>query len=350
VLPVISCGSDSDGDGVPDTDDCAPEDAARYPGAVETPNDGIDSNCDGDDNPRDDGDDDDDAADDDDPAIFDSTETVTGDFSCVGNLPAVQAPQDDAVRLQILDFADDVLVYGAKVEIWSGNDPSAGTAAAYRVDDEDDGATDGAVELASGVLQSCSHFAVRVWTERDPQETYQTFQVNNSVIAPGFTDDLTSVSFATYNLISLALGLEPEPGKGIAAGKFTDCNGDPVEYGEASVGSLDLATGAVTEPADGYAVRYFDDEDPDSEQPHISADGLFAAVNVPPGAEQTLMTWGIPQDEAHCIKTTGGDTIWSDKNSAMCLLGYSAIVVQPDSVNIANVELRPYPAACYVTR
>ena len=39
---------DADCDGVPDEDDCAPEDARTYPGAVELPYDGIDNDCAGD--------------------------------------------------------------------------------------------------------------------------------------------------------------------------------------------------------------------------------------------------------------------------------------------------------------
>jgi hypothetical protein len=37
---------DSDGDGVPDSEDCAPDDASVYPGAEEVPYDGLDNDCD----------------------------------------------------------------------------------------------------------------------------------------------------------------------------------------------------------------------------------------------------------------------------------------------------------------
>jgi CARDB protein/putative metal-binding protein len=40
-------GFDRDGDGYDDSIDCAPTDASINPGAVDTPNDGIDQNCDG---------------------------------------------------------------------------------------------------------------------------------------------------------------------------------------------------------------------------------------------------------------------------------------------------------------
>lgn len=340
-----ACAADADGDGTPDDLDCAPSDAAIHPGAVETAGDGIDSDCDGDDNPSETGDDDDDDDDDVDPADFDSTATVGGDFSCKGNLPDVTVGDTGDVVLTVLDFEEDEPVAGANVQVWPGNNPEAGSAAAETYLDATD--INGRFTVPSGVLNACALFAVRVWTEFEPQETYQTYQVNVAVAGtPPYAEDLNSVAFSTYNLLPLTVGVEPEPGKGIAAGRWTDCNGDPVEGGEASVGTLDRATGTVTE-ATGYAMRYFSDESPDGDQMHISADGLFGALNVPPGAQQTLMVWGIPQDEAHCETTTGGDIIWSVENSAMCLLGTSAIVVQPDSVNIANVELRPYPNACY---
>lgn len=40
---------DEDGDGITSTDDCDDTDASIYPGAPETPGDGVDSNCDGND-------------------------------------------------------------------------------------------------------------------------------------------------------------------------------------------------------------------------------------------------------------------------------------------------------------
>ena len=40
---------DSDGDGISDAEDCAPDDPTRYTGADDPENDGIDQNCDGED-------------------------------------------------------------------------------------------------------------------------------------------------------------------------------------------------------------------------------------------------------------------------------------------------------------
>jgi hypothetical protein len=185
-----------------------------------------------------------------------------------------------------------------------------------------------------------------VWTEFDPPETYQTFQ-NNIVFsgAPPYSVDLNSVSYATYQLLPLTVGVEPAAGKGIAAGRVTDCNGDPVGGAEASVGTVDWSNGSVTD-AEGYAMRYFRDDDPAHDQLWISDDGLFGGMNVPPGEEWSLLIWGIPQDEAHCRTTEGGEVIRPESNAAYCLLGLSSITVQPDSVNIANVKLNPVPAGC----
>jgi hypothetical protein len=50
-LAVAGCSgntvTDTDGDGSGDVQDCAPEDPAIYPGAADTPGDGVDQNCDG---------------------------------------------------------------------------------------------------------------------------------------------------------------------------------------------------------------------------------------------------------------------------------------------------------------
>lgn len=340
TLALTACPpADSDGDGSPDSEDCAPDDPERYPGATETPGDGVDSDCDGADNPAA-GDDDDAEAD---PGDFDSVDTVTGDWTCKGTLSEpVQGVTGEFIG-RVEDFQEEDPVPSAHVRIWTDNDPTGDPADAV------DSLTDvnGEFVIESGWIHACQPLAARVWTEFDPPETYQTFQID--IVVAGtepYTATLNSVSYSTYQLLPLTVGVEPQPGKGIAAGRVYDCAGDPVGNGEASVGTLDRDTGAVVE-AQGYAMRYFKNEDPDQGQLWISEDGLFGGMNVPPGEEWNLMIWGIPQDEAHCETTTAGDVIRPAQNAAYCLLALTSIHVQPDSVNIANVDLKPFPDECY---
>ena len=339
MVALTACPvGDSDGDGSPDDLDCEPENDDVFPGAEELPGDGVDSNCDGSDNPTDNGGDDDDARTD--PGVFDSTDAVTGDWSCVGNLPELLPGVPGVFNGLVEDFQEDDPVAGARVRIWLDNDPTGANPDGEFVSD-----SSGAFVMEDGIV-SCTPFAVRVWTEFEPPETYQTFQVDVAVAgAPPFSEVLNSVAYSTYQLLPLTVGVEPEAGKGIAAGRMRDCEGDPIGGGEASVGTLDLDTGEVTDAPD-YQMRYFENEDPEQNQLNISEDGLFGGMNVPPGS-WNLLIWGIPQDEAHCVTTTGGDVIETDRNEAYCLLGFSSLEVQPDSVNIANVNLRPFPDACY---
>ena len=357
ILALVACGpgstggtggTDEDGDGYSPPDDCNDSDPDIHPGAEDVVGDMVDSDCDDADGPA--GDDDDTATDDDDavavdPGDFDTTETITGDFSCVGNLPAPTLGENGDLVGLIEDFQDEFGVPSAFVELWLDNDPSTGDP-----DWEGQSSNDppiGQFTTEGEIIAACAPFAARVYTDAIPQETYQTFEVGIVVAGvPPFAETFNSVSYSTYQLLPLKVGVEPLDGLGIAAGRMRDCNADPVGNGEASVGTIDFGTGVVTD-AEGYRMRYFDDESPDGAQMNISADGLFGGLNVPPGDQQTLMVWGIPQDEAHCLTTTGGDIIWSEDNSALCLLGTSTMVVQPDSVNIANVNLRPLPAACY---
>jgi len=344
---VTGCGgTDEDGDGFSPPEDCDDTNAAIFPTADELSGDDLDSNCDGDREPTT-GDDDDGGSDSTDPGDFDTTEMVTGDWSCKeGSQEVPPAGASGALEGIVEDFQDEEPVAAARVQLWPGNDPTDSTATMWELESPFTDA-EGAFEVPEGTVSACSPFAARVWTEFEPQLTYQTYQVG--IIVAGetpFSATFNSVSYATYNLLPLTVGVEPEPGKGIAAGRMTDCLDEPIANAEASVGVVDWATGEITPPDGDYAMRYFVDEDPNGSQNHISDDGLFGAMNVSPGQSLSLLTWGIPQSESHCETTTGGELIWNTDNSALCLLAYSTINVQPDSVNIANVPLKPYPDSC----
>lgn len=348
VLGACVVSTDTDGDGHGDDIDCDPNDPAVYPGAAEVATDAVDSDCDGDLSDTSEAGDDDDDDDDDttapaDPGDLDATEAVTGDWSCKGTFTVPPTPGEVGVlEGVVLDFESDIEVPAAHVAIWGENDPGSGLAAAEEYETD----TEGAFATGADVIQACVPFAARVWTEFDPPETYPTYEINMMVAgSPPWSETFNSVAYSTYNLLPLTVGVEPEVGKGIAAGRLTDCVGANVANAEVSVGSVDFATGVVTGATD-YSTRYFLDESPDGGQMHTSEDGLFGAMNTPPGEDWTLLVWGIPQSETHCETDAYGAVIRPETNPAMCLLAWTAIYVIPDSVNISNIPLKPWPDLC----
>ena len=95
--------SDLDGDGTPDSEDCAPLDARIHPGADDFAGDFTDSDCDGDDGEL--GDDDDSAGDDDDTA-GDDDDTAGDDDDTAGDDDDT-ADDDDDTADDDDDTADD---------------------------------------------------------------------------------------------------------------------------------------------------------------------------------------------------------------------------------------------------
>jgi len=154
-------------------------------------------------------------------------------------------------------------------------------------------------------------------------------------------EEFTSVSEDTYALIPLILGISPAADKGIAAGRFKDCAGENIEGGEMVLtpADVDWQTFDPAQQPDGVFVRYFEEETPSRGQEWTSADGLFGAIDVPPGSWRVVM-WGIV-DGVECADA-------HPEHSPVCPISYGEVFVVPDSVNISNVELVTYPAACLV--
>ncbi len=313
ALPACRGTGDDDDDTVADDDDTATDD--------------------------DDTDGDDDVTDDDDDYRHELTVTdpVSGDFSCLGEQLDPPVPWDDSAPLYayVRDFSEDDAIAGAKALLWTSNDPSDEGQADFSFDTGTDHT--GAISIDDGLVNSCEPFAYKVWTEWTPPETMPTYQMSN-VLAPvgdpEWSDfEMISVSYATYQIIPLSLAIQPDETKGIAAGKFQDCVGDPIEGGQV------LVVDDNGDKAEDVYIRYFVDELPDRDQPCTSEDGIFGAIDVPQGKWE-MQLWGVLD--------AGMPECPEEEVDGRCLLASATVFVIPNSVNIANADMKPFPDACYV--
>ena len=207
------------------------------------------------------------------------------------------------------DFETGKGVADASLELYFGDRYVDGGADYETVSNSDGDVT--------GTLMSCTPTTYRVYTDPDLAETKITIQSHE---VWGYEEDLAhgadfnSVSSTTYNIIPGLLGITVQPGQGIVAGTAYGCggDGDPIEGAQVIV--RDAETGDYLED---YVVKYFVDEFPNREQPNTSEDGLWVAVNVPPGRVTVEM--------------------WTWDGSDHVLQGETSMDIVPDSINIANI-------------
>jgi len=205
---------------------------------------------------------------------------------------------------QTTDFETGDPVSEATVEVFGSNEIIGSADQALESD------ADGKVE---GMMMTCTPFAYRVSTDPDLGDTKVTMQINE-ILDPDSIDPVVfdSVSSATYQVMPSLLGVSPDDEDGIVAGGAYDVNGDPVEGAQIIIVNDE---GAVP---DGLVVKYFRDEFPNRDQEWTSADGLWVAIDVPPGE------WNIEMYVAD-----GGD--------GHVLMGSTSVSVVADSINISSV-------------
>ncbi len=287
--------------------------------------------------------DDDDATGDDYRHELTVTKPLVGDLSCITTPqdPGAALHTDETAELQglVLDFSEDENVVGAYVNVWGDNDSTQAPAWESAEDDPDGTSTDGLAAVPSGIVYACTPYAYLTYTNFNPATTQPTYELG-TILPPsggapwsGGDANFTSVSYVTAQLIPLTLSIDPAAGKGIAAGTFEDCNGDPIANGQVIV-----RDGDGNKASDVY-IRYFVDELPDRDQQWTSEDGLFGAIDVPVGS-WFMELWGVPNgfDTAGCLDTDA---------DGRCLVTRIGIYVDADSVNIANAKMKPYPEACF---
>jgi hypothetical protein len=222
----------------------------------------------------------------------------TPDASCVVERP---------IRTEVQDFQDEYGVQEATVEIWYA-DAVSGAPDVTMVSD-----SDGVVSGSDALV--CQPFTYKAATDPVLDDTKPTFEAHVVYeYTSGDVDEyFNSVSKATYQLIPSLLGISVDPERGTAAGTVFDINGAPVTGAQVVVTSTDGVLAGDT------VVKYFIDRFPNREQPTTSEDGLWVAVNIPPG------DWTI-------------DAYVSDGTGEHLLMGRTTVTIFADSINIGNIH------------
>lgn len=223
----------------------------------------------------------------------------------------------------IEDFETERAVDRASVELWYGD---VVTGAADVVRDANDS---GQVTFSA---PSCTPVAYRTTTPdnlgnegaKDTYESHQIFAPLSAAEASPFN----SVSKTTYLVILSLLGVSADDTLGTIAGAVYDCNGDPIEKAQVVVVDDE---GNIPEQ---LVVKYFIENFPARDQPHTSEDGLWTAMNLPPG------NWTVQA--------------WTYNGTDHDLLGSTSLQIFADSINISNIYVGfehglRYPDACLVT-
>lgn len=266
------------------------------------------------------------------PATFEDFVNVStvyvGDAACYDGVAwntqtaGAGCTADIAISGTVSDFQTDENVEGASVDFWSNDDINTSSSLSIETDSNGDGVA---------TLPSCTPIGYMTSTPPEWQDTVNTYEVHQVYEwdASGATSDTwNSVSVATSKLIPSLLGLEWTPGTSLIAGTAYDCGGEPIQHAQVYIHDAD---GNI--PAD-ISIRYFDNSLPNSDQPDTNDDGLWSAVNIPPGE------WTVE--------------MWVYNGSELQLLGATNLTMVPDSVVISNIytgiEDGVYlPASCVET-
>jgi hypothetical protein len=255
----------------------------------------------------------------DDGATFDDfinvTDAAIGDFTGYEDgfegagswWTSVATASTDPIDLSgsVIDFESDDEVSDATVELWWG-DSVTGAPDSHATSDGDGSVVDLEVPNCTPVTYKVSTDAA-LGESKPTYEAHAVYQGESSD-----SDEFNSVSTTTYQIIPSLLGVSPDPDKGIIAGTAYDVNEDKIE------GAQVIVRDAQGDIPSSLSVKYFVDDFPNRNQPYTSPDGLWIAVNIPPG------TWTV---EMYVADGAGGHL----------LVGATEVSVFADSINISNI-------------
>jgi hypothetical protein len=232
--------------------------------------------------------------------LGDAAPAQAANLACLHDNPPPQ-PTGDAVSVRFYseDFEDQTRVEGLTVEVYLGN-RIEGTPDFTLGPTDADGFTE-AVDVPAQALIATRVLAVpnvaRTTVEFDVETPTQDGEVRALVVLD-----------STYRVVPAAVAVTIQAGKGIVAGKFSDCDG------EAVAGIIATVEGQSPD------IRYFVDEFPAREPDVTTEDGLFVAINIDPGDYQVVLEGRLQ---------AGGPLVE---------VGRREVQVIADSINVVDLE------------
>lgn len=265
------------------------------------------------------------------------TMAPTGDFSCFE--PATDHDAASWLEQTIDPERATTVAIEGQVRDFESDDPRNQTTVSLWFDDlaegaEDASATtdgDGWVSLEGPTCTPISYLALRNPGLDDAKPTYKSHQIYSG--EESVEAEYISVSTMTYYTVPALVNLSPDPTKSVIAGTAFDCTREPDTLSDIDDGKIEGAEVIVTDldgqTIDGVFVKYFIENFPDPEQPHTSPDGLWVAINVPPGDVRVEM-WGLIDGEEGLLGSTQLRTYADSINIANIFTGYDGVKYPQD--------------------
>ncbi|MEN9787019.1 MAG: hypothetical protein RLZZ299_2283 [Pseudomonadota bacterium] len=257
----------------------------------------------------------------------------TGDSTCFDGTTFSTAVPDPSCQQPITlsgvvsDFEKETPVGSAAVQIWTA-DAVAGAADSVLAADADG--------VFSVEVQACTPFAYGTSTPPEWAQTVDTYEIHQLYGfdgSGGAEDSFNSVSIATSRVIAGLIGVDWDPATAIIAGKAYDCALEPIQYAQVYLHDAD-----GNPPATGDVYYFTANGGTDlpaqrAIQPHTNTNGLWVAMNVPPGA-WIVELWA-----------------WDAASGAHVLLGKSPLDVAAGAVTVSNLYTGEddgvyYPSSC----
>jgi hypothetical protein len=232
-----------------------------------------------------------------------------------GACPSIPTTGDISITAVATDFQNKTPVAGATVSFFTTTSNTVGNASPGIT------ATTDSNGLAVVTLPTGTPFVAAGFSSTDIP-TYQFGEILSASNANSLFPVLL-VSTGTVQLISGLAGTSVDTTKGSLAGTVWDCSGNPIE--NATVYLVDAATGMTVTAVITYFTPSGSLDIPSPSQKLTSSDGLFLAMNIPPGTYYAVASG-----------------VLSASDTTTTVLGESYVESIPGALSIVNL---PPPTA-----